>query len=690
MKNKIMVLFRYASIVMSLLSWYTTYQGFQNTVFARDKHSVLTAMLASLAIQTALLAGVLKYFPIIGTIRQNYQREKQKKGNKAGIKYFMEGFVITAILLFALATSITFSYISVVNNMYANDFAVNANIEMEQFMRTAVTEMESDNEEYLKLLRLHIVQQLEENGETIINESVRDRAGKYANTVGKLTEAGRQKTLVDLQNDKGVKKKKVGKFTIREVTLDYVKRDYQKMLKKNPELLQSRFLERMRRKINDLNNSYYIDYCLYYEQYSNALKKYNQWLKRIKKGKMTSLEEMKGLKDNSSKIKQGIEALIERIQHFPTGGYAKNSTKELKAAAKSNVSALLTAVEDLENSVEAFINNSYGKDSLAFAEIISAFGSKSTKIEELERARDQMLEMQGIMLQGERKEGQTGMKVDLREVTNLMENLEHYVIAVEYNSKIQGLKESVKVNYNIINNIQEEQIEEKTKESFHEESWKDHFLLTSSAISTGSISDSSNHTIIEKEALDTKNQEEVITVTSEEWTDIKKIQMSEFTGLIFDHPVNLYCIGVKEGRIEEALEKKETIDDNQIDSQEDDSQVRTYQEKYQEIEILAYEYRKSFLDTSDSEKAYNLLFRRQYFPYFGKACLSAAFAIFLDVGAFAIGFLMYRMGKENSEKQDNKKQNKSKKVKETSISVLQQKADIKDQKRNVLFKKKGF
>lgn len=658
-QNKIMVLFRYASIVMSLLSWYTTYQGFQNTVFARDKHSGLTAMLASLAIQTALLAGVLKYFPIIGTIKQNYQREKQEKqkqGKKTGIKYFMEAFVITIILLFSLATSITFSYISVVNNMYANDFAVNANIKMEQFMRTMVTEMESDNEEYLKELRLNIVQQLEKNGETIINESVKDRAKKYANTVGKLTEAGRQKTLVELQKDKGVKKKKVGKFTIREVTLDYVKRDYQKMLTKNPELLQSRFLERMRRKINDLNNSYYIDYCLYYEQYSSALKKYNQWLKKIKKGNMTSLEEMKGLRDNSSKIKQGTEALIERIQNFPTGGYAKNSTKELKAAAESNVSALLTAVEDLENSIESFINNSYGKDSLAFAEIISAFGSKSTNIEDLERARDQMLEMQGIMLQGEDSKKKKKLKADLREVTDLMENLEHYVIAVEYNSRIQGLKEDVKVNYNIVNDIKEQIKQEPEKEVYGaQELWRDRFLLTGAAVSTSSsISDSSSNDTIKKpvsEELPIESEEDVITITPEEWTDIKRIQMSEFTGLIFDHPVNLYCIGVREGNIEEAFGKKEDTDED------DDKSQKTYQEKYKEIETSAYEYRKSFLDTSDSEKAYNLLFRRTYFPYCGKAWLSAAFAVFLDMGAFAIGFLMYRMekGNKNSGKQNKKK-----------------------------------
>lgn len=155
---------------------------------------------------------------------------------------------------------------------------------------------------------------MEKNGESIINESVRNRAKKYANTIGKLTEAGRQDTLIDLHGKKGISKKKVGKYTIKKVSLAYVKMDYQKMLQNKPSLLNSRFLERMRRKINDLNNSYYIDYCMSYDQYSDALKRYNLWIRQIKKGKVPSLEEMKGLKDNSVKIETGIQSLIEKYR----------------------------------------------------------------------------------------------------------------------------------------------------------------------------------------------------------------------------------------------------------------------------------------------------------------------------------------------------------------------------------------
>ncbi len=625
-KNKIMALFRYASIIMSLLSWYTTYQGFRNTVFALDRHAALVAMLASLAIQTALLTGVLKYFPIMESILKKYDIEKQDGKRGTGVKYFAEGFVVTAILLFSLAVSIVFSYISIVNNMYANDFAVNANIRMEQFMKSSVTEMEGDNEEYIRTLRFKIVEELEQDGEEIIRRSVQSRAGKYANTVGELMEIGRQDSLIELHGKSGVKKKKVGRFVIRQVTLAYVERDYKKMLVKNPELLESRFLERMQRKINDLNNSYYIDYCMYYQQYSDALKKYNRWLKWVKRGKeVPSLEEMKGLTDNCVKIENGLETLRGRIREFPTGGYAKNSTKELKAGAESNVAALTAAVSDLEGSVRDFINNSYGENSLSFAEIVSAFGSKTTEMEELERARDQMLEMQGIMLKGEETE-EGEVKVDLREVTELMDNLEHYVIAVGFDSRIQSLKELVGVNYNI---------DAGTEETSPAETLFNGKLLTGAAVSTGS-----------SVAAETG---EVITITPEEWTDKKKVQLTEFTALVFDHPVNLYCGDAKEGQLEEyfGVAKEEAREQEQ-------EEAVTYQEKYQSLKESAYEYRKSFLDTSDSEKAYNLLFRKEHFPYSGKAKLSLAFAMFLDIGAFAIGFLMYRVEKTEMGRKEKK------------------------------------
>lgn len=286
---------------------------------------------------------------------------------------------------------------------------------------------------------------------------------------------------------------------------------------------------------------------------------------------------------------------------------------------------------------------------MSFAEIISVFGSKSAKMEELERARDQMLTMQGIMLQG--RDGTGESQTDLREVTDLMESLERYVAAVEYNSRVQELKEQVEVNYNIVSDLQEQ--EEKKEEPKQEETDGKKFIEFKFLLTGSAISDTEKPSGGE-EGTETAREDEdgVVTVSPEEWTDIKRIQMTEFTGLIFDHPVNLYCPQVKVGTLETYfLEEQKETEDGEAGEQ------KTYQEKFKEFQDSAYAYRKSFLDTSDSEKAYNMLFRREYFPYGGKAQLSAAFAIFLDVGAFAIGFLMYRAGKrtENGSRKKEKR-----------------------------------
>lgn len=85
-ENGILALFRYAAVAMSLLSWYTTSDGFKNTVFASNPHAGITATLASLAIQTVLLAGVLKYGPIVVAIWDRCRRRLARVELKVNIR----------------------------------------------------------------------------------------------------------------------------------------------------------------------------------------------------------------------------------------------------------------------------------------------------------------------------------------------------------------------------------------------------------------------------------------------------------------------------------------------------------------------------------------------------------------------------------------------------------------------------
>jgi hypothetical protein len=655
-KNNILKLFRYASIAMSLLSCFTTYQGFRNTVFASEKTGI-TAMIASLAIQTVLLAAVLKYFPMRDSFKKKCEEEIQereaeenqekiekeiKKAEERNtakeiktikIRYQLQISIMKIIIGFALSVSVLFSYISIVNNMYIDDFAVNANITLEKFMKNSVQQMEKDNDAYLTALREKVVAQLKKNGQKIIDQSVAKNAKDYAIATAQITPIRGRTCLIDLNENNGGIEKDSGeairlgsqKVKIQRIKDAYAEAEYKMLMEKNPKLKKTKFAHGLKTKINHLNENIYITYCNYYNQYYDAVKRYNIWHKNMRKGNPPSLEKMKSLKSSCTSMEKEINKLLETI-HAVQDGHAKKNTKRLIAEASDNVRPLLDAVKSLETSVNKMINNSYGKNSKSFSEIIQAFGSTATDRKELKAARDQMLKMQGILLEnvsssasaektgskkdkenlsvseentkneedktaaenaGAEMEEVTGLETeetDSAEVTELMDNLEKYVTAVQYNKKLQGLKKKIEKNYNIDNSIKKKSTKGK-----------------------------------------------IITVNSEQWTRIKKLQMTSFTAFLYQHPVNLY--GFSE---EEENENKD----------EDG-------ERYEKMITKAYTYRKNYLDTSESEKAFHLLLGgKEYFPYKGKAVLSILFAAFLDVGAFGIGYFMYRMEDKNSLKKE--------------------------------------
>lgn len=77
-KNRLK-LFHNATIVMSLMSWYTTFNGFKDSVFANGQG--LIAGLSSMAIQVILLGGILNIIPI-SIDMNNVKKKKVETGKK--------------------------------------------------------------------------------------------------------------------------------------------------------------------------------------------------------------------------------------------------------------------------------------------------------------------------------------------------------------------------------------------------------------------------------------------------------------------------------------------------------------------------------------------------------------------------------------------------------------------------------
>lgn len=614
-KKKQLSLFHNAAVVMSLLSWYTTFGGFKNTVFAEGQE--LTAALASMAIQLILLGGVLNLIPVLKFIcKNNYI---------IFLRIFMVLIVISTFFLSMIA-SIMFSYISIANTIYQTDFAVNANIKMDKFMRSTIQDMETDSENYLDKQQKDVIQQIKENGEDIIKKSAFKRAKEYAATNSTILELVEIEELISL--DKKIdeeydllKNEDDVKYKYKFIRKDYVDRLHKNLIN-SQNLGNSQFSAGLKNKINNINRDKYAMYGEYHYQYTFAVNCYNKWIVRLRGGKkakqlnlkkftkdnMPTLEKMESLYDFCVTIKGGLKELLEAIDNI-ADGKAPENTKRLISEAKMNMDSLILETDDLSEKVKNLIENSYGENAYSFEELISAFGSSETETDDLNQARKQLLKMQGALLSDNAN--------IVGGVTNLIHNIERYIYAVEYAKDLDSLKTKVNQNYNIVKSV----VEGGDK--------RNGFSQADPDSATGSAASSTGSGIEEDRRLNV-----VIDVTPDDWTEIKKSQMTELEGLIYGHPLNIY-----------PDEEDDSTDDNKSEGVKanryttDEGETNEGDSNYISQAEL---YRKSFLDTSDMEKAYNLFWGDEsLFEYKGKAVLALIFAVFLDFGAFLIGLVMY-------------------------------------------------
>lgn len=614
-KKKQLSLFHNAAVVMSLLSWYTTFGGFKNTVFAEGQE--LTAALASMAIQLILLGGVLNLVPVLKFIcKNNYI---------IFLRIFMVLIVIITFFLSMIA-SIMFSYISIANTIYQTDFAVNANIKMDKFMRSTIQDMETDSEQYLDKQQKDLIQQIKENGEDIIKKSAFKRAKEYAATNSTILELVETEELISL--DKKIdeeydllKNEDDVKYKYKFIRKDYVDRLHKNLIN-SQNLGNSQFSAGLKNKINNINRDKYAMYGEYHYQYTFAVNCYNKWIVRLRGGKkakqlnlkkftkdnMPTLEKMESLYDFCVTIKGGLKELLEAIDNI-ADGKAPENTKRLISEAKMNMDSLILETDDLSEKVKNLIENSYGENAYSFEELISAFGSSETETDDLNQARKQLLKMQGALLSDNAN--------IVGGVTNLIHNIERYIYAVEYAKDLDSLKTKVNTNYNIVKSV----VEGGDK--------RNGFSQADPDSATGSAASSTGSGIEEDRRLNV-----VIDVTPDDWTEIKKSQMTELEGLIYGHPLNIY-----------PDEEDDSTDDNKSEGVKtnryttDEGETNEGDSNYISQAEL---YRKSFLDTSDMEKAYNLFWGDEsLFEYKGKAVLALIFAVFLDFGAFLIGLVMY-------------------------------------------------
>lgn len=636
-KNKILSMLHYASVVMSIMSWYTTYNGFKNSVFANHG---FTAGLASMAIQLVLLTGVLCLIPIINKLWK--RRNVLMMRWATGYSLLMIGIVVFLFVV-SMVTSITFSYISIVNSVYETDFAVNANIKLDGYMRKTVREMEIDNRNYLNDMRGQLIEELKESGEKIINDSAKERGKDYATTTGKVLELLQTKELIsldDMLGEIGVERLfetanlwdgKEMKYDYRFVKKSYVDKMYKDFMiqqeKEGNELKSKPFTTGLRNKINNLNRDKLAIFSEYHFQYRLAVQTYNKWIEQLinenkneNESEAPSLEEMRSLSDFCDTIISGLDKIKKAINEMEDG-FAPKNTLRLIGEAKMNMDSLVLEADNIKNKTESMIKNTYGENSFSFEELITVFGSAETSSEDLNRARIQLLEMQGALLSKS-----TSSSTTIDDVKKLIQKIENYIDAVNYHKRLLSFKERISMSCNIV---------------------KDDVMLNDAVERVVSEEFEIRNADVETPLVETVSVS-VIDVNEEEWNVVKKRQMIELDGLISSHPKFLYdSMGIREEDIKSMNDDKEDAKDEGVkvikaEVIKAEESEKTYEDIYLNHSEEVEKYRKEFLDTSDMEKASNLLFgEKTLFPYKGKAVFSSGIAIFLDFGAFVIGVVMY-------------------------------------------------
>lgn len=584
-------LWQKATVFLALMSWFTTEQGFQNTVFVGENS--VWSMFASFAIQTILLAGVLYGAHILERFG------KLQKG------------LCLSIWLLVAGVSITFSYISISNSMYYLDFAVDGNQVTEKKLREIVQSIEQNNLEKLEEIRPNLVESLRKKGYDVMNTDIQTKAKNYVDVTSDYQKLEKEEYLAEIEEIYLTKmeRKKFENNPRLKVTGEYVRQAYPETYK-NKATNKEFWKRRVAETINSLNHAGYRQYENVYDQGLAIIKNYNKLRNKINinnKNDFPTLDQMKALENACKRLIDSITKARANVKNFEIvdksyadkskGKYSIITANKYVEKACTVFDELSASVKDLQKTVNELIKHSYGEGNKSVDEILALIGNSNADITELDKARKQMLEAQGSILKGVGNNPSGNL---VTEVNDLMSNLNNYVDRVNYHHEISVFKkECLDCTYNIVKtdaDIRDKNIGETLSGSSATGQSVSGQSVTLQAISGSAV-----------KALSAN--EKVIDVTPELWTSNRKIHMSRLNALIFDYPI---------------------------------SENDNFKKSLEEFGDLIHRQEKAFLDTSESVKAYNLLCGdREYFPNKGKARLALAFAAFLDLGAALVGVLIY-------------------------------------------------
>lgn len=478
------------------------------------------------------------------------------------------------------------------------------------------------NAQKLEQIRPKLVNSLKDKGYDVMNKEIQTRARDYVNVTADFQKPEKKKYLAEVESEYLTKeqREKFKEDPRLRVTGKYVRKAYPDTYKnkaKNPEY----WMRIVADTINSLNHAGYKQYEDLYKQESAIIEQYNELRKKIKdnNSEFPTLDQMIALENSCEKLKNTIGNVRNDMKGYRVENkisakgelYSISTANKYVDKAYTVFDELTTSVDDLEGNVKEMIRHSYGEGNKSVDEILALVGNSNADIDELEKARKQMLEAQGSILKDEI--GNNASQDVVTEINTLMSDLNNYVDRAKYHHDISMFKdEYLGFTYNIVKSDKDIQNNQK-EDRLYEDSATGQ-SISEQSISGQSISDGG----IEDQGLNESGK--VVDVTPKMWTNNRKIHMSRLSTLIFDY------------------------------SNSDDG---SYRQELEELGEENYKQQKIFLDTSESDKALGLLFgNKKYFPHKGKAVLAALFSIFLDIGAAAVGVMIYFVKRKNKEEEN--------------------------------------
>lgn len=603
-----------------------------------------------------MLAGAVLLFCVTLGIFSLFKFKKEPGETVLGVlrkkSYnYLKVWLITCVILTAMAISTMFSCVSITNSLYTLDYARDCDSAIEETLRKEILTADAKIDALLKdtskfdgkTMRFYLIDQL--NGlNTEIESNARDKARDFFIATPEIAEILKADLLYDDgSGNQGGKNYKVPN--------DYAKGN---PLFFDASRTDDKWYIDTDDRIQKINSEIYQTYAAYHSACDEIRKQYNDFKKSANNTKATqkiTLVKLRAMKSSLTLLRDAI-ATQEQVNEWNTER-SKGAQRE-QVLAKDNENTILlqlesyqlpseevgrvgkvtkqrakvidpailtflelrTEIQNVIDKIDDLIKAAYGEDALTIHEIVEivglsdpsnetpADGGKSD-IQILEQALKQFRDAQGEIIKAKPKDND-GKEVDVQKIANAFNN---YVELMKTKARLSDFSKELNTSYIIKDNDNDSDTQESGR--------------------TANGSDD--------------NAQQIDNVDVDTWRDIRNKQLVKLKDIVTSLQFVENSMGEDKDQEEAAIAEIDSLIHMYINATELET-TSNLLFNHGVNRILSPESPAGAGSAKAESKQY------YYFTYRGKAFLALGFAIFMDFGSALIGVLMYFLDPKEMEK----------------------------------------